>query len=91
MKTTWIRTTVLVAGLALAPLQAAFAISIGNNEPSGDERALIAEALLDQGYVSWGKVKFDDGVWEVDDARTVENRKVDLKLDRSLNVIDVDD
>lgn len=86
MKTKSISTAILVAGLALAPLHAFAA-----NDPSGEERAIIAEALLEQGYVSWGEVKFEDGIWEVEDARTVENRKVDLKLDRSLSVIDVDD
>lgn len=83
-----IRTAAVAAALALAPLSSALA---WDNEPSGTESGVIAEALLDQGYVSWGKIKFDDGVWKVDDARTVEGRKVDLKLDRGLNVIDVDD
>lgn len=50
-------------------------------DPNQEERAAIEAALRSQGYVSWNDIEWDDGRWEVDDARTADGRKYDLKLD----------
>ncbi|MGQ4273285.1 PepSY domain-containing protein [Terrihabitans sp. B22-R8] len=83
-----IRGTALALALAAAP--AAYALPF-SDKPSGPEKAMLAEALLEQGYVQWDKVKLKDGLWEVDEARTIDGHKVDLKLDRDFNVVAVDD
>ena len=49
-------------------------------DPSPDERAQVEEALRRLGYVHWDEIEFDDGAWEVDDARDAEGREWDLKL-----------
>jgi hypothetical protein len=88
MTSTTIRMAALASLLALAPLSAAVA---GEHDPTGEEKAMISEALLDQGFRDWGKIKFEDGLWEVDDARTHDGSKVDVKLDASFAVVSVDD
>jgi hypothetical protein len=50
--------------------------------PSAEERAQIEKSLRDAGYTSWEEIEFDDGLWEVDDAKKAgDNREFDLKLD----------
>lgn len=48
--------------------------------PNPEERVQIEAALRALGYVSWQEIELDDGVWEVDDARTETGEKYDLKL-----------
>lgn len=50
--------------------------------PTAEEREGIESSLRGAGYTSWEEIEFDDGLWEVDDARKGgENREFDLKLD----------
>jgi hypothetical protein len=83
-----IRTAAVAVALSsLAPMSGALA---RDRDPDGVETAMIAESLLAQGFTEWRKVKFDDGVWEVDDARGLDGEKYDVKLDRYFQVIDID-
>lgn len=63
--------------------------------PTAEERTSIENSLRDAGYVSWEEIEFDDGRWEVDDARRAgDNREFDLKLDpQTFEIVieDVDD
>jgi hypothetical protein len=43
--------------------------AIADREPNANERARIEQTLRGAGYVVWDDIEFDDGVWEVDDAR----------------------
>ncbi len=53
-----------------------------DRQPSMQERAAIEKSVKAAGYVSWEEVEFDDGMWEVDDARRAgSNVDYDLKLD----------
>ena len=77
--------TVLLAstfGLAATPALAS------DRPPTEAERTAIEKVLREQGYVSWEEIEFDDGRWEVDDARTRNGLEYDLKLDpRTLAII----
>lgn len=41
----------------------------------------VAIALQQQGFVTWDWIKFRRGLWLVDDARRVDGREFDLRLD----------
>ena len=84
-----VRMMTLAAVLALAPLSSALAWD--HSDPTGEEKAMISHALLDQGFQNWGEIKFDDGLWEVEDARGFDGRKVDVKLDGNFMVVEIDD
>ncbi|UWF59969.1 PepSY domain-containing protein [Brucella sp. 2716] len=64
--------TVLSAGTALA-----------GRHPQPDERAALERVLTQEGFTSWGEIEMDDGLWEVEDARTKSpaDGKFDLKID----------
>jgi hypothetical protein len=49
--------------------------------PTPDERARIEAALRSLGFESWEEIEFDDGHWEVDDARRPDGKEFDLKLE----------
>lgn len=69
-----------LAGYGLTGLaQPAFA---DDRPPTADERAAIEASLKAAGYVSWEEIEFDDGLWEVDDARKAgAGQEWDVKLD----------
>lgn len=50
--------------------------------PTDKERAAIEKALKAAGYVSWEEIELDDDgpYWDVDDARTADGKRFDLKL-----------
>lgn len=65
-------------GAALAVAIPAFALA--GRPPTPEERARIEAALRNLGYVAWEEIEFEDGVWEVDDARMPDGTEYDLKL-----------
>ena len=70
--------TLLIAGQAAA----------ADRPPTPTEREAIETILKDAGFASWEEIEFDDGKWEVDDARTADGREYDLKLDpKTLKVV----
>ena len=52
-----------------------------------DERAKLVAAMKAEGC-SGGQMEFDDGHYEVDDARCSDGRKYDLRFDRSFKLIE---
>jgi hypothetical protein len=68
----------ICAALAL-PLSASPALA--DREPTPEERTRIEAALREQGFVEWEEIELDDGMWEVDDARSAAGEEFDLKLD----------
>ena len=65
--------------LAVVLPAAAFA---DDRPPNAEERQNIEATLSAAGYQMWEEIEFDDGVWEVDDARKGDsNREFALKID----------
>ncbi len=53
-----------------------------DRHPTPEERVQIEESLRAAGYVTWEEIEFDDGMWEVDDAKKEgDSREFDLKFD----------
>jgi len=69
--------------LLLAPALAALLFAAparADRDPTPEERALIEARLTALGFVAWDDIELDDGVWEVDDARTAAGQEYDLDL-----------
>ncbi len=57
-------------------------------DPSPRERAQVERVLRQAGFVRWDDIELDDGLWEVDDARTRDGGEYDLKIDpRSMRIV----
>jgi hypothetical protein len=71
--------------LRLAFFSAALMIPVvayADRPPTAEERTQIEQVLRDAGYITWEEIEFDDGLWEVDDARKDgDPREFDLKVD----------
>lgn len=73
---------ILAISLALAlPALSVQAKADDDRVPTAAERSSIEDALRAAGYTSWEEIEFDDGRWEVDDAKKDDNREFDVKLD----------
>jgi uncharacterized membrane protein YkoI len=83
------RPTKLLCAIALpASLIVAAPAFAEDRPPTPSERAAIEKILKSAGYTSWEEIEFDDGRWEVDDARTANGREYDLKLDpKTLKIV----
>jgi hypothetical protein len=66
---------VLTAGIALA-----------DRPVTEQERAHLVQAIASQGC-SGGKLEFDDGKFEVDDATCADGKKYDLHFDQAFNLL----
>lgn len=66
---------VLAASLAAAP-------ACADRAPTAIERQSVEKALRAAGFASWEEIELDDDgpLWEVDDARTSDGKRYDLKL-----------
>jgi len=65
--------------------------ALADRGPTLEERDSIEQALRVQGFVRWGDIDLDEseGVWEVEDALSVDGREYDLKLRAAtLEVVD---
>lgn len=53
-----------------------------DRKPTPEERAQIEQTLRRAGYVSWDSIEFakDDDRWQVEDAKTTDGTKYDIKL-----------
>lgn len=83
MKTLGLLAALVAAGTMATP-------ALADRPPTSEERAAIERVLRDQGFVSWEEIELDDDgpYWEVDDARTKDGRRWDLKLaPRSLEIV----
>ena len=56
-------------------------MAFADRAPNPEERAAIERVLREAGFSSWSKIEFDDGRWEVDNARGPDAKTYDLKLD----------
>ena len=67
---------------AAAALAAAGAAQAKDRDPTPQERTQIEAKLRAEGYVQWDDIELEDdnGLWEVDDAKTKDGRKFDLRL-----------
>ncbi|MBL8571425.1 MAG: PepSY domain-containing protein [Phreatobacter sp.] len=72
----------LVTAFAGAPfLPASFISAHAADRPvTPEEMRQIADTLQREGFTRWGKVAFDDGRFEVDDAVGADGQKYELKL-----------
>ncbi len=69
--------TAVAAAMILAPAT----VFANDRAPTAQELAAIERSLQSSGFVDWDEIEFDDGLWEVDDARTADGAQFDLKLD----------
>jgi hypothetical protein len=60
--------------------------AVAGRPVTAEERAKLVAALQAQGC-SGGKMEFDDGKFEVDDATCQDGKKYDLDFDPSFNLI----
>lgn len=68
-----------LVGFALSGI--IFAAHAAERLPNASERTSIEAVLKEAGYVTWEEIEFDDGFWEVDDARKQgSNIDYDLKI-----------
>lgn len=67
----------VLAAMALSSPRLAWA----GRQPTAEERERIEVVLRAAGFRTWDDIEFEDGVWEVDDARGDDGREYDLKLD----------
>jgi uncharacterized membrane protein YkoI len=73
----------LVLALAATPAAA-------DRPPTDAERAAVERTLRAASFISWEEIDLDDDGphWDVDDARTRDGRRYDVKIDpRSLRIV----
>jgi hypothetical protein len=78
---------------AAAWLLAEQAVALADDRPvTDDERAKLVAAMKAEGC-SGGSMEYDDGHYEIDDARCGDGREYDLRFDQSFKPIgkDADD
>ncbi len=68
----------LIAAAAFAVLSVGAAWA--GRLPSAEEQTAIEGALKAAGYSSWGKIDFDDGHWDVDNAIGADGKRYDVDL-----------
>lgn len=74
---------IAIAAVSLLP-----AAALADRPPSAQERTAIERVLRANGFVNWDDIEFDDGRWEIDDARLRNGQKYDVKLaPRTLRII----
>lgn len=69
--------------LAGAVSLGAFAMpALADRMPTSQELSDIEKKLKAEGFVSWEEIELDDDgpYWEIDDARTADGKRYDLKL-----------
>jgi hypothetical protein len=56
--------------------------ALADRAPTATERAAIEPILKSAGFVSWEEIELDDDgpLWEIDDARTADGQKYDVKI-----------
>jgi hypothetical protein len=67
-------------GLGLAGTLAAAPARADDRPVTAEELRQIEASLRQAGFTQWGKVEFDDGRFEVDDAIAGDGAKYDLEL-----------
>jgi hypothetical protein len=81
------RIKIAAAILASSAFIAGVAFADGR-PPTAEETSAISAALTKAGFSKWGKIEFDDGKWEVDNAVGTNGKMYDVDLSASdLSVI----
>ncbi|MEW4448074.1 PepSY domain-containing protein [Qipengyuania sp. JC766] len=72
----------LASAMAIGTMVLAAPAIAQDRPPTAEERAAIEMALKDAGFVSWEEIELDDDgpYWDIDDARTADGLRYDLKL-----------
>jgi hypothetical protein len=76
------KTTALAFAAALVALPQFAAPALADRPPTASERAQLAKVLRSHGFVRWGYIERDDGVWEVDNAVTRSGKVYDIDIVR---------
>ena len=73
---------IAIGVVAVATLGLAMPAFAEDRPPTAAERTQLEQALQAAGFVSWEEVELDDDgpYWDVDDARTENGQRYDLKL-----------
>ena len=58
-----------------------FAMADGR-APTAEEKTSVENALKGHGFSTWGKVEFDDGKWEIDNAKHSDGKLYDVDLSK---------
>lgn len=77
--------TAFTAVIALAASPA-----LADRPPNDGERAALERVLRANGFASWDEIELDDDGprWEIDDARTANGQRYDVKIDpRTLRIV----
>jgi hypothetical protein len=73
------RIRTVAAVLAATCFAAGFAMADGR-PPTAEETTAVSAALTKAGFSKWGKVEFDDGKWEIDNAVGADGKLYDVDL-----------
>lgn len=76
------RGSVALCAAILAGSAMAFPALARDRAPTSDEIVALDKAMKAAGYVSWEEIELDDDgpYWDVDDARTKDGARFDLKI-----------
>ena len=55
--------------------------ALAGRAPTDAERKAIGIELKAHGFVSWGEIELDDGLWEVDDAKSQSGLEYELYVE----------
>ena len=72
-----VRLACVATVLALA---SAVPASAGHDEVM-DDPAIVAERLHRMGFIEWRRLRWDHGIWKIDDARRENGHVYDLQLE----------
>lgn len=74
-----LKTAAVIAALTFS----ATAALADGRAPTAEEQAGVEGALKSQGFTSWGKIEFDDGKWEIDNAVHTDGKRYDVDLSKA--------
>ena len=80
-----------IGAIAFAFAAVPFTAALADRAPTAHENAEIGNILFTEGFTSWGKIEFDDGTWEVENAIDQDGRVRDITLDTAFMIIDSED
>ncbi len=70
----------IAAALVVATAFATGSAMADGRAPTSEEATAVGQALSKAGFSTWGKVEFDDGKWEIDNAVGADGKKYDVDL-----------
>ena len=75
-----IRPLAVLSAAAIACLLLSAPAAHAGRDPTPEERARVETVLWGMGFARWDDIELEDGVWEIDDARSVDGKKYELRL-----------